>query len=383
MTIKLKVMKRHWSKFDDIGIQVAHDSGYWFVLRITMPDDEIRFLRRPFKTFNEVVAAIIEYLSELRTKNFQVEKAEIEARQKDLIQEEKVSKDLSDQLPLLGAYFSIGGSPVGLGLGIASIIKDDSHDRIPEGLDPKKTQVTSDFIYAPKGGYDLVRIPGGEFLMGTPDAEKERCDDEEPPHIVRVPDFYMGRYPVTNKEYSQYLRENKDAARPMYWRDPQFNRPRQPVVGVSWEEARQYARWAGLGLPSEAQWKYACRAGSRTQYHSGDAREDLCKVGWYAGNSDGKPHPVGEKDPNAFGLYDMHGNVWEWVEDDHHMSYYGAPKGGSAWRDTPRGAYRVIRGGCWSFSDAHCRSAYRYRFEPGERFNLLGFRLVLIPDQPG
>jgi formylglycine-generating enzyme required for sulfatase activity len=236
-------------------------------------------------------------------------------------------------------------------------------------------------IKSDHSGYELVRIPAGEFLMGSPDSEKDRDNDEGPQHLVRVPEFCIGRYPVTNEEYGRFLAENPKAQEPKYWAQREFNQPRQPVVGVSWEDAQLYARWAGLQLPSEAQWEYACRAGTKTRYYSGNTEKDLDRVGWYQENSDDKLHPVGEKEANGFGLYDMHGNVWEWVEDDWHKGYKGAPDDGRAWIDEPRGSYRVFRGGSWGDSARFCRSAARYGFEPGGRGYGFGFRLALLPGQ--
>ncbi len=172
--------------------------------------------------------------------------------------------------------------------------------------------------------------------MGSPESEARRYDDEGPVHEVQVPSFYLGRYPVTNEEYERFLTDNSDVQEPRYWADGRFNQHWQPVVGVSWEEAQRYAAWAGLRLPSEAEWEYACRAGTCTRYATGDTESDLSRAGWYHENSDGKLHPVGEKVPNAFGLYDMHGNVWEWVADDGHDNYKTAPNDGRAWIDDPR-----------------------------------------------
>ena len=163
---------------------------------------------------------------------------------------------------------------------------------------------------------------------------------------------------------------------PEYWADRQFNQHRQSVVGVSWNDANKYAKWAGLRLPAEAEWEYACRANTQTRYYPGDKEEDLDRAGWSNRNSGGQFHPVGEKKPNSFGLYDMHGNVWEWVEDDRHNNYNGGPNDGSAWINSPRGSKRVIRGGSWCRVAAQdCRSANRNDVLSGYRSNNLGFRL--------
>jgi formylglycine-generating enzyme required for sulfatase activity len=177
----------------------------------------------------------------------------------------------------------------------------------------RPARAEQEVVYASRGGYELVRIPGGEFLMGSPDWEDGRYGWEGPQHTVLMPDFYMGRYPVTNEEYGGFLAENSDVPEPRYWADRQYNQPHQPVVGVCWKDAQQYANWAGLQLPSEAQWEFACRSGTETRFYSGDAEEDLSRVGWYTENSGDKPRPVGEKEPNTFGLYDIHGNVLEWI----------------------------------------------------------------------
>ena len=224
--------------------------------------------------------------------------------------------------------------------------------------------------------YELVRIPAGSFKMGSPNSEEGRWENEGPQHGVQVPSFYLGRYPVTNAQYALYLKAKPDAPEPAYWADRQFNQPRQPVVGVSWEDAKAYARWAGLRLPSEAEWEYACRAGTWTRFYTGNKEAELERAGWYSGNSKDKLHPIGEKEPNAFGLYDLHGNVWEWVEDDYHEDYNKAPVDGQAWIDDPRGTSRVLRGGSWSVDALNCRSAYRDVLTPGVRYTGFGFRLA-------
>lgn len=227
-----------------------------------------------------------------------------------------------------------------------------------------------------KDGYEMLHIPGGTFFMGSPGDEEGRSKDEGPQHTVQVKEFLLGRFPVTNEEYKRFLKENADVSEPKYWADRKFNQARQPVVGVSWDDAQRYAKWAGMRLPTEAEWEFACRAGTITNYYSGNKETDLGRVGWFAGNSDGRLHSVGEKESNEFGLHDMHGNVWEWVEDDYHDDYQGAPTDGSAWIDSHRGSFRVLRGGSWFNGAGGCRSAYRGAYLPSGRDDNVGFRLA-------
>ncbi len=249
-------------------------------------------------------------------------------------------------------------------------------DIIEEHHDHVQHDSSLETITASRGDYVLVSIPGGDFQMGTPKNMAGRYDTEGPRHIVRVPEFYMGRYPVTNEEYGRFLKANPKNGQPEYWEDAQFNQPGQPVVGVSWQDAKRYCKWAGLRLPSEAEWEYACRAGTDTRYCAGDEEADLDRVGWYSGNSGDRLHPVGEKEPNAFGLYDMHGNVWEWCEDDWHERYEGAPTDSTAWIDEPRGEFRVVRGGSWGDYPVGLRAANRDLSAPDSRYPYGSFRCV-------
>ncbi|MEX1368267.1 MAG: SUMF1/EgtB/PvdO family nonheme iron enzyme [Nannocystaceae bacterium] len=242
-----------------------------------------------------------------------------------------------------------------------------------------RLRIGPDTSVAEPGGYVLVKIPGGTFMMGSPDGDEMASDSEKPQHEVTLSDFYLGQHPVTNEEYGRFLEANPRVKEPKLWGDRNYNQPRQPVVGVSWDEAMAYCEWAGLTLPTEAQWEYACRAGTTTRYWSGDTEEDLARVGWYVGNSGGTLHAVGEKPPNPFGLYDMHGNVDEWCRDAWTRDYADVEhQPGDGLHAQPVGdAERVVRGGIhWGFVDdaRFARSACRSGVSPGVRSRILGLR---------
>ncbi|BBO91150.1 SUMF1/EgtB/PvdO family nonheme iron enzyme [Desulfosarcina ovata] len=256
-------------------------------------------------------------------------------------------------------------------------LKDHPFDKIRQWIEEKFRQARQDVIRPEPSGYELVLIKGGTFLMGSDESERE-----QPVYEVTLPDFYMGRYPVTNEEYGRFLKATGHEE-PGLWGYREYNQPRQPVVGVSWHDANQYAQWAKLQLPSEAQWEFACRAGTTTRYHTGDSEADLDRAGWYRDNSGNKLHAVGEKAPNAFGLYDMHGNVYEWCQDDWHDNYEGAPANGRAWVDRTDIEIRVLRGGAWNFAAEDCRTAKRFSSPPAVWSSEYGFRLACLPGQPG
>ena len=260
-------------------------------------------------------------------------------------------------------------------------LRDHPYDAIRQWIQERFKQAQQDVIWPAPSGYELVWIKGGTFMM-----DSNEYDSEKPVHKVTIPDFYMGRYPVTNEEYGRFIQAT-GYKEPEYWGDRKYNQSQQPVVGVSWYDAKAFAEWSGLQLPSESQWEYACRAETTTLYYTGDSEADLDRAGWYRENSDQKLHPVGEKEPNVFGLYDMHGNVYEWCEDHWHDNYKEAPVDGSAWVDQKDGAFRVIRGGTWEDSAWDCRTAYRNAYDPGSCYShydyCFGFRLVRLPGQNG
>ncbi len=219
-------------------------------------------------------------------------------------------------------------------------------------------------------GIKFVLIQPGEFMMGS-----EEMSWEKPVHKVTVSKpFYLGIYPVTQKEWKAMMENN-----PSYFKGDNL-----PVERVSWNEVQEFIKKLNekegtnkYRLPSEAEWEYAARAGTTTRYSFDDNDESkLDEYAWYESNSGGKTHEVGKKKPNPWGLYDMHGNVWEWVQDIWHGDYNGAPTDGSSWEGD--GSSRVNRGGGWNNSARACRSARRAPYDPGYRVNAFGFRLLRI-----
>ena len=220
-------------------------------------------------------------------------------------------------------------------------------------------------------GMKFALIPAGKFSMGSPPDEKGRFDYEGLVHEVTIQNpFYLGIYPVTQQEWQAVMGENPSL----------FKGDKLPVEQVSWDDVQEFIKKLNekegsdkYRLSSEAEWEYAARAGTTTRYSFGDDESELGEYGWYNRNSDNKTHSVGQKKSNSWGLYDMHGNVWEWVQDEWRISYAGAPTDGSAWES---GADRVLRGGSWYDDAGDCRSAFRDYIVPGNRSSNLGFRLL-------
>ncbi|MEG4064960.1 formylglycine-generating enzyme family protein [Microcoleus sp. SVA1_A1] len=232
---------------------------------------------------------------------------------------------------------------------------------------------------------EMVLIPTGSFIMGAPKNEKDSYDNERPQHQVSVPAFLMGRYPITQIQWRIV------AAMPQIERrldpDPStFKGDNRPVETVSWLDVMEFHARLSVytkrkyRLPSEAEWEYACRAGTSTAYSFGDDAAELENYAWYKKNSGDQTHPVGEKPPNAFGLYDMHGNVWEWCEDDWQDSYKRALKDGRARINNKYSQYnevrKLLRGGSFFFLPRSCRSASRDHIGVRVRSLYNGFRVV-------
>jgi formylglycine-generating enzyme required for sulfatase activity len=211
----------------------------------------------------------------------------------------------------------------------------------------------------------LIKIVPGTFMMGS-----DKFPAEKPIHKVEIKqEFYLGKYEVTQEQWQSVMGDN-----PSHFK----GEANLPVEEISWIDTQRFLEALNkksekyiYRLPTESEWEYAARAGT-TEDFAGSI--DL--MAWYGANSDRKTHPVGQKKPNAFGLYDMHGNVYEWCEDSWHPNYEGAPNDGSIWKDTSDNDLRVLRGGSWYYSTLNSRSSYRSSFKAGAYDNGLGLRVV-------
>ncbi|MFA6244510.1 MAG: SUMF1/EgtB/PvdO family nonheme iron enzyme [Candidatus Hydrogenedentales bacterium] len=215
---------------------------------------------------------------------------------------------------------------------------------------------------------ELVWIPAGTFLMGRYAGEQDSYGEEDPQHPVTLNGFWMGKYELTKAQWTAVM-----GTTPWSGQSYVLDDPNSPAVYVSWNDGQAFMSalnsYTGktFGLPSEAQWEYACRADTTTRFYWGDD-PSYAEIGgyvWYEANTckagQQYAHVVGQKLPNAFGLYDMSGNVWEWCQDYWHDNYTGAPTDGSAW-ELPTGSYRVLRVGSWRCYDSLCRSANRVNY---------------------
>ena len=248
---------------------------------------------------------------------------------------------------------------------------------------------------------EMVEVPGGAFKMGSPETERGREEDEGPQHDVKIERFAMGVKEVTFREWDACVREG--GCSDYKPDDNGWGRDDHPVICVSWHDAQTYLSWlsektvAQYRLPSEAEWEYAARGGTTTAWYWDEGELGQCR---YANGGrcrhkngcedavpcpdghDEKTAPVGLYTPNAFGLYDILGNVWEWVDDCWHEDYAGAPNKGSAWYSGGDCGWKVVRGGSWVLNPSYSRSANRRRTEVGRRDINLGFRVAKTLGEP-
>jgi formylglycine-generating enzyme required for sulfatase activity len=218
---------------------------------------------------------------------------------------------------------------------------------------------------------ELVLIHPGSFTMG----DEKGGSDEKPVHKVTITKpFYVGKYKVTQQQWEAVMGSNPSLAKS----------PTNPVERVSWEDCQAFLKKLNekfgdtavkLSLPTEAQWEYACRAGSTTKYCFGDKETDLGRYAWFIANSKGKLHPVGEKKANAWGLYDVHGDAWEWCADWYDKAYYKASPANDP-TGPASGTFRVCRGSSWDNTAPDCRSAFRLFGVPSDHFPYISLRVV-------
>jgi formylglycine-generating enzyme required for sulfatase activity len=303
---------------------------------------------------------------------------------------------------------SLTTQPGGLasrGLQIANKLTEQNAKTVKQLIDEK--------YFTNSLGMKLVLIPEGRFQMGAPIGEMDECEDELQHDVTISQNYYLGMTQVTQGQYEKVMGDNPSRFQgcEVDGRDSSAF----PVEQVSWDDVVEFCKKLSelpeekksgrvYRLPTEAEWEYACRAGSNTAYCFGNNEESLCDYAWFEDNSGYQTHPVGEKKPNAWGLYDMHGNVWELCSDWYDYYIEGAvidPSGPSEGRFSrqlyygvapidpshpPDGPYRVYRGGCNGCEAKYCRSACRYGEDPSERREDLGFRVAMnfsgIPKLP-
>lgn len=264
---------------------------------------------------------------------------------------------------------------------------------------------TSSNIITNSIGMDLVWIPPGQYMMGSSLSEPIRETDETPQHRIQIRGFWMSRSEVTVGQFTTFINATQHQTegekqgwsntlegrtwqkkQGVSWRDPGFNQSdRSPVVCVSWNDAKAFCDWLNqkegkiYRLPTEAEWEYACRAGSAETYCFGNNDSKLSEYAWYVSNSKRQTHPVCEKQANAFGLYDMYGNVYEWCEDWYASNYYARSPAVDPQGPSPD-QYRNMRGGSWNDPPHYCRSADRKGLPPGYNGVSVGFRVLLRSD---
>ncbi|MEH2352310.1 SUMF1/EgtB/PvdO family nonheme iron enzyme [Nostoc sp.] len=226
---------------------------------------------------------------------------------------------------------------------------------------------------------EMVQIPGGTFMMGSPEGEVERYKSESPQHQVAVPKFFMGKYEITQAQYQAIMGSNifHKIIGNANNNPSSFKGEKRPVENVSWNDAVEFCKKLSqktgktYRLPTEAEWEYACRAGTKTPFYFGETI--ITELVNFKGK---ETKPVGCFPANAFGLYDMHGNVWEWCQDYWHNNYNGAPTDGSAWLTGEDNTHRLLRGGSWLYGLWSCRCADRGLDIPAYRNGNIGFRVV-------
>jgi formylglycine-generating enzyme required for sulfatase activity len=331
----------------------------------------------------DVLNAVSRYVAAQMGRSLSEFMAMLKAPSKDKVENVKPFAELTARI-----LRKLGGEYAQLADELQPSQTDKEPPETPEPTLPKFLDFEFDVVSIQMLNLEMVEIPAGSFVMGSPENEEGGYADERPQHEVRVPDFAIGKYPITQAQWRVVatLPKVKTDLEP----DPSnFKGEDRPVEQVSWLDALEFCRrllkhtGREYRLPSEAEWEYACRAGTTTAYSFGDNAAELGEYAWYTENSESQTHPVGQKQPNAFGLYDMHGNVWEWCADDWHDSYKGAPNDAQIRIEDIKNyedpeTSKLLRGGSWSSNARHCRSACRVINYACNQNLDLGFRVVCV-----
>ena len=339
---------------------------------------------------------LIAYLRKPEVDNLDQEGIEKEAARRSFLSKERLRELLEDETERTGAGLAASWLLEQWGeempVRTAEVDKQGNIQlRIVEKLPPIVIEELEEGIIL-----EMVEVPGGEFMMGSPEGEEGSSDKEHPRHEVKISSFLIGKYPITVEQWRAVasfpkveLDLNQD---PSYYkgeRVPSTILNRYPVTNISLHNAMEFcerlSRWSEkeekgykYRLPSEAEWEYACRAGTETPYHFGQKISPVLVN--YLGKALGRPTPVGRfQITNAFGLYDVHGNVWEWCKDLWHNTYEGAPKDGRAWLSENDNDYCLLRGGSFLDIDVYCRSAFRLGYGSDYIYYDVGLRVVAVP----
>lgn len=369
---------KHFINVFRLKVYIANETGLFFEER-----DENDNLLVPSLTFEQLgkfTAISLKWpllLSDLENDKQILAKLEKFARGESMQSNEEETKEYDESLRYWGSYNKLKAL---MAYGHKRFVTNSKFSFANVDVD-KLLQVSpkiirqTETVILPNFNLEMVDIPAGKFNMGSNEYE-----DEKPIHQVIVPAFQIGKYPVTQAQYQAVMGNNPSRF---------SGNPQNPVESVTWFNAQAFCEklsqltGKNYRLPTETEWEYACRAGTETLFSFGDDKDKLGDYAWFDGNSNNTTHPVGEKRPNPWKIYDMHGNVWEWCADQHHENYVNKPdnireNGSLAWRDNniTNKSSIIRRGGSWCRDPLVCSSAYRGRSVAEICNHDIGFRVV-------
>ncbi|MCP4133617.1 MAG: formylglycine-generating enzyme family protein [bacterium] len=279
-------------------------------------------------------------------------------------------------LPGLLALFALTVSASSIYPSIKKVLTHEPEIWTPQlGRPPR----TGDMYTNPKDKSLMIWISGDTFSMGS----KNGLPDEKPVHSVKIKGFWLGKYEVTNEQYKRFITDT-GRSDPVFFDDETLNKPRQPVVGIKWKRARDYAEWAGLRLPTEPEWEYAARGDDDHEYPTADGSSSHTLANFWGKSGPDtwleETAPVGSFPPNPYGIHDLAGNAWEWT-NSRYMPYPYTTQNGR--EDLNIKGFRVMRGGSWFFSDKYMKTTHRHKFRWQLRMDYVGMRVAAtkVPGQ--